>query len=290
MELGHREAAAPPILRADKAATAQRLRALRRYMDANVLGPQGFCCASLAACRDSIRDGNRFFEGQLSHVGRHYDLFRDGRPLRVVVVGQENGAPRQGVDPSCISLAKRYEQIHDSSGLAHRCYVDSEHPPRNPHMKGTTSALRVIFGKGLGKDWEEEFIQTGEGEPFHIFDAFALVNVLLCSNFPADKNTGAPTKVMRRNCLRHFAATMRVLEPTLMVLQGEGVQDWIAPVLGLMDERTSHLAETHLAAGRVLVCRFSHPAAHGALSWGYRDAPYLREVVEPTLRVALESL
>jgi hypothetical protein len=83
---------------------------------------------------------------------------------------------------------------------------------------------------------------------------------------------------------------MRVLEPTLMVLQGEGVQDWIAPVLGLMDERTSHLAETHLAAGRVLVCRFSHPAAHGALSWGYRDAPYLREVVEPTLRVALESL
>lgn len=63
------------------------------------------------------------------------------------------------------------------------------------------------------------------------------MNVLLCSNFPAKKNTGASTKTMRRNCLKHFAATIQILEPTLMVLHGEGVQDWIAPVLGLMDER-----------------------------------------------------
>jgi hypothetical protein len=288
---GDRKAPAPPILRADPAATARRLRALADYMDANVLGPQGFCCRFHPQCRGSTRDSDRFYEGQLSHLGHHYDLDLDGRPLRVIVVGQENGAPRQGQDPSPISLAKRYEQIHDGSGLELRYRACGGHRARNPHMRGTTSALRIIFGKGLGSDWEEEFICDADGEPFHLFDAFALVNVLLCSNFPADKNTGASTKTMRRNCLRHFAATMRILQPTLLVLQGEGVQNWIGPVLGLMEERTPNLAEAHVADARVLVCRFSHPAAHGSLSWGqHLDAPYLREVVEPTLRLALESL
>jgi hypothetical protein len=58
-----------------------------------------------------------------------------------------------------------------------------------------------------------------------------------------------------------------------------------------MDERTPHLAEANLADARVVVCRFSHPAAHGNLSWGNRpDAPYLLQVVEPTLRLAVSLL
>ena len=285
------QAMRPATLRADPEATARRRDALKAYMDEHVLGPGGFCCALYAACRGSTRDDDRFFEGQLSHLGHHYDLHLDGRPLRVVVVGQENGAPRQGVDPSCISLAERYEQIHGRSGLERRYRAGGGHRARNPHMRGTTSALRIIFGKGLGKNWEEEFIQDADGEPFHIFDAFALVNVLLCSNFHADKNTGASTKTMRRNCLSHFAATIKILEPTLLVLQGEGVQDWIAPVLGLMEERTPHLAEANFADARVVVCRFSHPAAHLNLSWGNRlDAPYLLQVVEPTFRLAVSLL
>jgi len=256
-------------------------------MDANVLGPGGFCCASYSACLNSIGPGDRFFEGQLSHVGRHYDLDLDGRPLRIVVVGQEHGGTR-----TCISLPKRYEEVHDTTGLARRYYADSMHPPRNPHMRGTTSALRVILGKGLGGDWEEEFVHTAEGERFHVFDAFALVNALLCGAHPVRGTRGRSTKTMRRNCLRHFAATMQILEPTLMVLQGEGVQDWIAPVLGLMEERTPHLAEARLAANRVLVCRFSHPSAPDRrIRWGERlDGSYVRDVVEPTLRLAVESL
>lgn len=280
-----------PMLRADPVASARRREALKAYMDEHVLGPRGFCCASYAACSGSTREGDRFFEGQLSHVGRHYDLELDGRSLRVVVVGQEVGAPRNGIDPSHVTMDRRSRGVHDRTGLERRYYADGAHAARNPHMRGTTSALRVIFGREPGSDWEQEFLETATGERFHMFDAFSLVNVLLCSNFRADTNNGASTKTMRRNCLRHFAATMAILEPTLLVLQGEGVQDWIAPVLGLMEERAPHLAETRLADNRVLVCRFSHPSARGALSWGNRlDAPYLRQVVEPTLRVALESL
>ncbi len=279
--------AVSPRLRSDPAATALRLRALSDYMEASVLGPQGFCCTSYSACLGSIRPQDRFYEGQLSHVGRHFDLELDRRPLRIVVVGQENGGTR-----TSISLHERYEEIHDTSGLACRYYADPEHPPRNPHMRGTTSALRVILGKGLGTDWEEEFIQPDEGERFHVFDAFALVNVLLCAAHPLRGTKGRSTKVMRRNCLRHFAATMEILEPTLMVLQGEGVQNWISPILGLMHELTPNLAETRLAGQRALVCRFSHPSAPDRrIRWGDRlDAPYLREVVEPTLRLAVASL
>jgi hypothetical protein len=282
-----REYTGIPRLRSDPGATALRLRALGDYMEASVLGPQGFCCTSYSACLGSIRPQDRFYEGQLSHVGRHFDLELDERALRIVVVGQENG----GTGTS-ISLQERYDEIHNTSGLSRRYYADSEHPPRNPHMRGTTSALRLVLGKGLGADWEEEFVESAEGERFHVFDAFALVNVLLCAAHPLRGAQGRSTKVMRRNCLRHFAATMEILEPTLIVLQGEGVQDWISPVLGLMDERTPNLAETHLAGNRALVCRFSHPSAPDRrIRWGDRlDAPYLREVVEPTLRLAVASL
>jgi len=273
-------------LEADPAATARRLQALRAYMEANVLGPDGFCCTSYSTCLGSIGPRERFFEGQLSHVGHHYDLHLNGRPLRIVVVGQEYGGTR-----TSISLQDRYEELHDGSGLASRYYADSDHPPRNPHMRGTTSALRVILGKGLGEEWDDEFVQATSGNRFHLFDAFALVNALLCSAHPIRGAQGRSSKTMRRNCVRHFAATIAILDPTLMILQGEGVQNWIAPVLGPMDDRTENLAEAHIAGSRVLVCRFSHPSARGVLRWGDRlDRAYLREVVEPTLRLAVASL
>jgi hypothetical protein len=278
-------------LQADPAATGRRIGALREYMGEHVLSPEGFVCASYETCRASTRSDDRFFEGQLSHVGHHYDLTLDGKPLRVVVVGQEYGVVKGTDAPSRISLDERYWRIHDRSGLQRRYYADPTHEPRNPHQRGTTSALRVIFGKGLGTDWDEEFLQSADGERFHMFDAFALVNVLLCSNFRPTKNKGASTEIMRHNCLRHFAATMQILEPTLMVLQGKGVQGWIAPVLGMLTDRTPYLAEGQLNGGRVLVCRFSHPSAQSkTLSWGHGNAPYLHEVVEPTLREAISLL
>ena len=284
MARGNRKVA-PAEIRADPAATARRLRALHDYMDANVLGPEGFRCRSFGACLDSIGAGEGFFEGQLSHVGRHYDLQRGGRALRVMVVGQEDGSTR-----TCVTLEQRYEKIHNNSALTRRFRAEPGHERRSFHMRGTTSALRVIFGKELGGTWEEEFIQDADGHSFHMFDAFALVNALLCAVHPPGSAEGRGTRVMRRNCLRHFDATMRILQPTLLVLQGEGVQDWIAPALGVMEERSSHLHETDLSWGHVVVCRFSHPSARGKLGWGNLEAPYLQDVVVPTLQEAISLL
>ena len=134
-------------------------------------------------------------------------------------------------------------------------------------------------------------MQPRSGRPFHIFDGFALVNVLICSAGPKGSSIGRSTPTMRGNCLAHFTATRAILQPTILVLQGKGVARWTAPVLETRKIVSPELIEASRPGGRVLVCRFSHPSARGSLRWGDRlDAPYLLDVVEPTLNLALRNL
>lgn len=67
--------------------------------------------------------------------------------------------------------------MHDGSGLTLRFDGDKDHERRNPHMRGTTLALRTIFGLS-GSDHASEFLDV-RGEQVHMFDCFALVNRLL---------------------------------------------------------------------------------------------------------------
>jgi hypothetical protein len=278
---------------ADPGATALRLHRLRRYMDGNVLGPQGFCCSSFAECKASIRRDDVFTEGQLSHVGHHYDLTLDGKPLRIVVVGQEYGVyyAEGSEERASVSIDQRYEIIVGGSGWRSRYYADRHRRPRNPHMRGTTSALRIIFGKGLGADREGEFVDTIEGERFHIFDAFALVNVLLCSAHRPGTSEGRSSPTMQRNCLRHFSSTLEILEPSLVVLQGKNLQQWTSSVFQRTQRLSPYLAVGQIAGMKILLCEFSHPSAHGPLRWGDSlSAQYLSEIVAPTLDLAVASL
>jgi hypothetical protein len=89
-------------LRSDPSCTAARIRRLESYMDRSVLSPsREFICRHYDECLGSIRPGDLFREGLLSHVGHHYDLTLEGKALRVVVVGQEYGmqAPEGGQRP-----------------------------------------------------------------------------------------------------------------------------------------------------------------------------------------------
>jgi hypothetical protein len=275
-------------------ATRLRVARLHSYMDANVLRPpRRFCCPNFRECRISVRSGDHFREGVMSHIGRHYDLLLDDRPLRMVVVGQEAGWPKVPgrLQGRKITLEERYQTVHDRAGLERRYYAEGGHLGRNPHMRGTTSALRVIFGKGIGTEHDDEFVRPVRGRPFHIFDGFALVNRLLCSASPEGSSEGRSTRTMQRNCLEHFRATMDILEPTLVILQGIGVARWSREVFVPTRRYSDHLAEADNDGRRVLVCAFSHPSAREPYRWGADlDAPYLRHVVVPTLRRALRRL
>jgi hypothetical protein len=278
------------VIEVDLNATRNRVKRLRRFVESNLLNQQGFVCSLYEQCRNSRRSGDTFREGTMSHVGRNFDLRLDGRPLRIVVVGQESGLPKNpklaGL-VSQVSLDERYLQVHNDAGLARRYYKDAEHLGRNPHMRGTTSALRLVLGQGLGSDHDGEFVQPARGRPFHIFDGFALVNRLLCSAGPVGSSQGRPTRTMIKNCASHFAATMAILQPTLVISQGNKAGRGVDELFPPDQPHGPYLHETHTDYGRVLVCRLSHPSAHGPLRWGDRlDAPYLVDVVAPTLMEA----
>jgi hypothetical protein len=282
------------VIEFDTRATRNRIQRLRRYVDSKLLYSTGFICSAQEECRSSCSPGDAFREGTMSHVGKRFDLRLNGRPLRIVVVGQESGWPK---DPKLQHLARqvtmedRYRQIHDTTGLARRYYTEPGHQGRNPHMRGTTSALRVLLGTGLGSDYPGEFVHPARGKPFHIFDGFALVNRLLCSAGPPESSQGRPTTTMFRNCGSHFAATMSILQPTLVISQGRKVGKWVDEVFPRDVPHGQYLHEAHTDYGSVVVCTFSHPSAHGSVRWGDGvGAPYLVEVVAPTLTEATSLL
>ncbi|MGB0435961.1 MAG: uracil-DNA glycosylase family protein [Mycobacterium sp.] len=222
-----------------------------------------------------------FLPGTMSHVGRHFDLSLGDKPLRVVVVGQEAKESR-------VTLDQRYIDVHDRTGLERRYYADKDHKGRNPHMRGTTSALRVIFGKDPGADFEGEWVHPLRGKPFHIFDGFALVNRLLCYAGPKKGVQARPTKTMLDHCRNHLAATLSILKPTILILQGGKAASAINTILTRVTDDSGLAYEARLGRQRMVVCAFSHPAAYGDLRWGDRpDAPYLTDVVVPTLREAV---
>ncbi len=182
----------------------------------------------------------------MSHVGRRFDLTLGGEPLRIVVVGQESGlakGPSAAIFGRKVTMETRYRQTLNGSGLERRYYAQDGYPGRNPHMRGTTTALRLLLGTGLGTDYEGEFVRPIKGQPFHLFDGFALVNRLLCSAGPPGGSQGRPTSIMARNCGIHFAATLSILEPTIVILQGAKVVKWAAGVLAPARLQTEYLYE-----------------------------------------------
>ena len=156
-----------PVIRIDAAATRRRVAKLRRYVDTHLIDGDEFVCPHYADCLGSLSKGLVLREGTMSHVGRRYDLLLDGKPLRVMVVGQESGWPKTSASEfsRMVTLDARYRQVHNRSGLQHRYYAQAPNfPGRNPHMRGTTSALRLLFGKGLGAKPRERVHRASQRE------------------------------------------------------------------------------------------------------------------------------
>ena len=270
------------LITSDPKRTARRIRKLEEYVHHNLLDGDRFICKHHGDCRASAPPC--FYEGQMSHVGQHYDLLVGGQELRIVVVGQEYGHP-----PPRVDLKSRTSMIDGSAkeGFGGR-YL---------HMKGTTSILRLLLGRHSGADAEGERLFGDGATTAHIFDGFALVNALLCSalNDPPGPGIGAgkgaSSPLMRQNCARHFRTTMEILEPTVIVAEGQGVRDWIGGPLGLGSKPTAPyngpaiVEDGRIDRRRVDVLTFNHPSAGGQSAWwgGSPGSKYLKRVVEPTI-------
>ena len=273
-----------PSIYVDLAHTRRRIAQLQEYVEDKLLRRGRFVCSHYKdnTCPDSIRREHVFYEGTMSHVGRRFDLFRGDKPLRVVVVGQEAAESK-------VTLEDRYLTVHKHTGLERHYKAEDGYPGRNPHMRGTTSALRVIFGKAPGTDYDSEWVYPLNGKKFHIFDGFALVNRLLCFAGPEGSSQGRATLTMLNNCGDHLTETLSILQPTILILQGKAATTWSHTALtrGRDYSRFPELREAHLGKQRMVVCTFSHPSAREELRWADLGCGYLKTVVVPTLREAL---
>lgn len=260
-------------LRSDPAATQRRYESLGAYMAEHVLASGGLCCADERGCRSSVGVADAFAAGQLSHVGQHYDLCVRDKPFRIMVLGMDTGRPDGGV-----TLDQRRKQIYDR--------IPEPFSRRNPHMRGTTLALRGLLGREDWDDVAQERIELCR-EPVHLLDAYAMANSRLCSAFKPGSTKSRGTPAMSANCLRHLRATLEILAPQVVVIQGTAVRAAIEPLIRRSERVGANLEFTELATARTVVASFAHPSYPGPkFNWSWPSSPYFRSVVLPTLRRA----
>lgn len=261
--------------------TAERYAELEQYMRTNVTsGAGGFCCVNGPTCRASalVPPKVAFYEGQLSHVGKHYDMTDDGHDLRILVLGMETGRDRENVTMG----ERRAEQMP---------VVAQEPRSRKPHMKGTASALRLAFGGTPGPDKAGDQLDVqNRDEAVHVFEAYALANVRLCSAVVRGSTQSKGTLEMTQRCSGHLEATVRILEPTLVISQSARTRNAIESVLSDVEPVGEHLEWITMAGVRLLLASFVHPYQQGRnahLGWGGSfSTPYLDTVVAPTIAAA----
>jgi hypothetical protein len=245
---------------------------LDAYFRDNVFG-----CRHMASCQMSAeRKGHCFNAVQLPHVGELYDLSHEGRPFRIAVCGQEAGG------------AKGDGSIAGRSSRMSKWGRDKSFSERNPHMQGTTSALRLLFGLPLSSETRDDLIIVN-GEYRHLFDVFALINALTCSSTAAatGKN-GKPTREMKRNCVEHLRATVQILRPTVLVVQGKVAAEMLKQAFPDMQVRPKG---GWIPGTDTFVPFLSHPSARpdprrgdrARLDWADLDSPYLLDEVAPLL-------
>ena len=265
----------------DIAKTEQRKQALESYMNANVLHGKSFICTHFEQCKGSHK--GIFYEGQLHHVGQYYDIAINDQPFRTIVVGQEYGH-----GPAKVSLADRSKMIIEQTGY------QKTFATRNPHMRGTTSVLRLLLGIPLGPDYQSEFIQVDQNTKCHLFEAFALVNYLLCSAVDEDEGRrGKSTTTMKENCQNHFQSSLEILDPNVIVIQSKGYWQWIKKSFDVLIPLSNDLFKTDLNRHVVMVAVFTHPSTPDKQhNWGISEkTPYINDVVVPTVnRIRSELL
>ena len=224
----------------DRAASLEYRKRLKDYFSANVLTPDlKFICKHEAQCRPSAEgDCNSFAAGQLSYVGDGYAAEENGVPMRILI------APIQAGPEAPISMERRRKQV--------RCRIKGK---RNPHMRGVTLMLQVLWG--FPPDKKSEYI---DGD-LHVLDAFAMANSTLCSKTDGESRQGEPTDCMRGNCSTHLRRTIELLEPTIIVTQGQKTPKKTLEDIAEKRTRKTDLIEC-VTVGRVkaIWCRSNHPS------------------------------
>lgn len=256
-----------PSFSVDRVASDRRKARLESYLSASVWNPRdGFVCKSAISCHSSAEKGGAsFYEAQGHMVGPCYDTRLDGAPHRVVVLPMETGEPKEHR-----TVEQRTQDVLDAGRVGFN--------QRNQHMRGVTFALRLAFG--LPVDADTEHIQIADGSSAHLFDAYAMTNLLLCSAVDHGTAKSRATVVMRKSCSTHLRATLEILQPTLVISQGAGLESTLISALGVTRSVAANVAACDLNGHRFVWVSLRHPSRG---NWSSLKCAYLHEVVVPAI-------
>ncbi len=249
----------------------QRYNRLKDYLSAALYEEdRRFTCAHHETCAASCKDGKTLQTGEAPGVGDYYSLMVDGKPLRIVVVGISIGWVDFATDGKILhSLEERTSKVHNA-----------DFRPDNPHMRGTILALQTLFGQEAyvnqdGHHSDELFGLQLESGLVNLSMCYAMANRVACSvGYPGSNRSDKTTDLMHENCEEHFLNYLDILEPTVIIVQGD-----IS-----MPEK---YAANNEATKPPFILQFPHPSARGLKKWSsHNDKEYQKTVAPELLKIA----
>ena len=237
---------------------------LQSFYDEKGLLVSAFHCQHANACAKAA--GCSLSQGAEAHVGARY-----GKDLRLVVVSLDTGGANDSMD----------RRRHEIEGL---------HPngATNPHMKGTTQLLEVIYGTESG----------------NLYELYAMTNAAKCSR--GDAGRKKVSRVLYQNCSEYVVPELTCLDPQMIVTQGNeawwalgaepdlsaahqsDLDDWIADQTAsavirdwLRSLAKEYLSTTSVADSDVLTLKTIHPSAQAGQWQRFR-----RTALQPVVAMA----
>ena len=194
-----------PKFTANKSTSQDFFDELNSYMQDNVLGSNGEIVDE--NFRKHKEESKKELDIQLPHVGSCYDMKRNGKPFRISIFGIEPG------DCGNWDMKIKRKTTEDFNEKLYKEF--------NPHMKGTLHTLQLLFGLPVDDDSRE--IEIDGGRKCKIFDACCLSNALLYRERRKDsKQSEWPiAKKIWTNCERHIKKTIEIIQPQIIILQGD---------------------------------------------------------------------
>jgi hypothetical protein len=253
----------------DHSRSQRKRKELENYFAKNVWNDEeGFVCLSGKMCRASAlkKPDASFYEGQGQAVGSSYEFQEDGTPLRVLVIPMEYGTTRQGV-----SWEERSKEVEKAGGE----FIQEAEPA---HAWCAVNAA-ICYGLTVGESGATQLPSGTEAASPHLFEEYAMVNMLSCSAVKTGGMSSRSTGMMRTSCARHMRATIDTLKPTLVVSQGTGLDETLRSSLEVRKPINENVALCELDGQRFVWSSLRHPT----LSWHSTKYPYFDKVVRPTI-------
>ena len=185
--------------RFDTEKTRERYEALQRFYRGQGLNADQFSCKFYEQCSGSQKPGTvKQYSGGTAGLAPLYDVFYRDKPIRILIVGKESAYEPVLPFNTADNFDVRSKQVVDT--ISRR--------KRNNHIIGTLITLQKIF----------------EAESDYLYACYALTNALRCAfqkKSDAHKRSKlTDTRTMRVNCSPYLRDEIRILEPTLIIIQG----------------------------------------------------------------------